>query len=461
LGISFGSINSGLPKDIVQQIIAAEKIPVQKLQARKAKIENKQTLLNDLTTRVENLKGSILGSKTERSFRELTVDVDSDAISATVDKNLAEPGNYKVEVMQLAQKSSAISNGVEDPDETYLGVGYIQYELPNGEEKEVYIDAANSSLNGIAKLINKDQDNGMTATVVNSGDDSDEPWKMIISLEETGDGQKADFPGLYFVDGEVDLWLDNEREARDAKIKLDGFEIELPSNTATELIPGVTLDLKKITNGEEVNIEITEDTPKVKEKVEDLIKNINDVLTFIKEQNNMDENTDSSQTLGGDLTLQTIESRIRGAVFKWVKTEFGDRRVGDIGITFQRSGLLALDAAKLNTSLEKNYKETAQIMTGFFTEEGKTKGFIDNLEEVAKVTLSRPSGTLFTRSQGLKSNIRDIDRKIENTERRIAKKEENLKQKFARLEETISKIKTQGSGLAGLGGGFNPVQQLG
>jgi flagellar hook-associated protein 2 len=88
------------------------------------------------------LKGSILGSKTERSFRELTVDVDSDAISATVDKNLAEPGNYKVEVMQLAQKSSAISNGVEDPDETYLGVGYIQYELPNGEEKEVYIDAA-------------------------------------------------------------------------------------------------------------------------------------------------------------------------------------------------------------------------------------------------------------------------------------------------------------------------------
>jgi flagellar hook-associated protein 2 len=62
----------------------------------------------------------------------------------------------------------------------------------------------------------------------------------------------------------------------------------------------------------------------------------------------------------------------------------------------------------------------------------------------------------------LKSNIRDIDRKIENTERRIAKKEENLKQKFARLEETISKIKTQGSGLAGLAaGGFNPVQQLG
>jgi flagellar hook-associated protein 2 len=71
----------------------------------------------------------------------------------------------------------------------------------------------------------------------------------------------------------------------------------LPSNTATELIPGVTLDLKKITNGEEVNIEITEDTPKIKEKVEDLIKNINEVLKFIKEQNTLDESSDSTQVL--------------------------------------------------------------------------------------------------------------------------------------------------------------------
>jgi flagellar hook-associated protein 2 len=40
-------------------------------------------------------------------------------------------------------------------------------------------------------------------------------------------------------------------------------------------------------------------------------------------------------------------------------------------------------------------------------------------------------------------------------------KEEILKAKFARLEETMSKIKGQGAGLAGLAGPVNPVQQLG
>ena len=320
MAISFGSINSGLPKDIVQQIIKAEKIPLEKMEAKKGKIDNKMRLLSDLTQRVENLRGDIFSNRTERSLRELMVNISGDQVDATVDKNLAEPGTYQLEVTQLAQKSSAISNGVEDKDNTYLGVGYIQYDLPNGETKDVYVDSSNSSLTGIAKLINQDPQNGMRATVVNSGDGSDEPWKIIIALDENGDNNRANFPSIYFVDGQVDLWFDAERKAQDAKIKLDGFEIELPDNQTSDLIPGVTLNLKKARPGEEVTIEIIEDTAKITEKFSSIVNNLNEVLKFIKEQNTLDESSDTSRTLGGDLTLQTIESRIRTAVFKQIST---------------------------------------------------------------------------------------------------------------------------------------------
>ncbi|MDA8793215.1 hypothetical protein N9N67_08215, partial [Bacteriovoracaceae bacterium] len=251
MGISFGSINTGLPKDIVKQLIEAEKIPLKKLETRKTKVEAKKALLGDLTSRVENMRGELLKSKGEKSFRELLLMSSDEAIiNGTVDKNLATPGIYNIEVLNLAQKSSAISNGVEDKDETYVGVGYIQYELPNGETRDVYIDESNSSLSGIAKLINSDKENGMHATVVNDGKGEEEHWRIIISLEETGDGNKANFPYLYLVDGEVDLYLDGNRDARDAKIKFDGFELELPSNQANDLIPGVTLDLRKAKPGE-------------------------------------------------------------------------------------------------------------------------------------------------------------------------------------------------------------------
>jgi flagellar hook-associated protein 2 len=463
LGISFGSINTGLPKDIVQQIMQAEKIPLQKFDERKDKLNSKKTLLNDLSSRIEKLKGLVLQNKTARSLRELKVTTSNDAISASADKNIASPGSYNIEVIELAQKSSAISNGVKDKDKTYTGVGYIKYNLPNGETKSVYIDKENANLTGIAKLINKDDSNGMKATVVDSGDGSKNPWKIIISLEHTGANHMADFPHLYLVDGEVDLFFQGERPAKNAKIKLDGFEIELSENQTADIIPGVNINLKKAKPGEEINIEITEDKVKINEKVQSIVDSINDVLKFIKEQNTLDESTDTSRTLGGDLTLQTIESRIRSAVFQNIKLEKGGtKRVGDIGITFQRDGLLALDQSKLDTELQSSFMDVAQVITGSFSlTEGKIKGFVDFIEDVTNGALARPNGTVTSRKEGIDSQIRQIDQKIERKQVQLERKEQTLKSRFARLEETMSRIQTQGAGLAGLSSMANPITQLG
>lgn len=454
LGISFGSINSGLPKDIVQQLVAAEKIPLQQMEARKAKIENKQALVGQLTGLVEAMKGDILKNKGARSLRELKVQGGSDNIQITADKNIAEPGKYSIEVMDLAQKSSAMSNGVEDKDKTYVGVGYMRVKLPNGDKKEIYIDEENATLTGIAKLINKSSDElGLRANVVNDGTDSDTPWKLIMSLSDTGNANKAEFPYLYLVDGEVDLVFEQTRDAKNAKVKLDGFEIEVPQNRVADLIPGVTIDLKKAKPGEEISFEITEDVEAVGAKIGSLVQNINGVLKFIKEQNSLTEKTDTASTLGGDITLQTIESRLRTAIFTPIMTEKGAKRIGDLGITYSREGVLTFDQAKFDSYVASDYKNASQILNGIYSPTGKSDGFIDVLDRTAQQLLSKPNGALTARSKGLRSNIDQIDRQIATRQRMIDQKEEILKARFARLEETISRIKGQGAGVAGLAGG--------
>lgn len=451
MGISFGSINSGLPKDIVQQIIEAEKIPIQQMEARKSKINDKKSLVQQLSTLVENMRGEVLKNKNARSLRELAVNTgESKNISVTADKNIAEPGKYQLEVMELAQKSSALTNGVEDKDKTYVGVGYIRTFLPNGEEKEIYIDEKNANLTGIAKLINANPELGMRANVINDGKGGDDPYRLIISMSDTGDDNKVKFPYLYLVDGEVDLYFEEERPAQDAKIKLDGFEIEVPANRVTDLIPGLTIDLKKAKPGKEINIEITEDIQKIGGKISSLVDNINNVLKFIKEQNSLNEKSDTSRTLGGDSLLQSIESRIRQSVFTSVMTDDGPMRAGDIGITFQRNGMLQFDQAKFESALSKNYKSVTQTLTGKYNlKGGKTNGFIDILDDTAKILLANPSGAITNRKSGLQSQIGQIDRQISNRQRIVQQKEEVLKAKFARLEETISRIRAQGNGLAG------------
>jgi flagellar hook-associated protein 2 len=439
----------------------AERMPLQKLEMRKGKHAEKMALVGQLTALMETVKSDVDKNGTPRQLREITSVYNENIIDITLDKNTAQPGTHQFEVIQLAQKSSAMTSGFESADDSYVGVGFIQYSLPDGSTKDVYIDSNNSSLKGIAKLVNGDKENGLTASVINDGTDSETPWKLVLAFDGTGDNNRAEFPYFYFVDGDQDFYIEQERPAHDAIVKLDGFEIELPGNKSDKLIPGVTIDLLKVAPGEEFTIKIAEDVGKITEKVSQLVSELNAVLSFIKQQNTLDEKSDTSRTLGGDLILQTLESRIRASIFKDVQTDFGSRRIGDLGLTFQRDGSLSLDDKKLENELASNYEMVSQVLTGKFTlEGGKTDGFMDLIGNMASNSLRNPDGLLYSRKRSLSTNIDQIDRRIETKERHLKSKEQNLKNKFSRLEATVSRIQSQGASLSALGASAQGAVQL-
>ena len=461
MAIAFGSINTGLPKDIVQQIMKAERISVDQMQERKGKINEKKGLVVKLEDLVKQLRETLIQNANERSLLEFKVDTDNELIDVSVDKNAVAPGSYRFEVVRLAQRSSAISSGFADKDDSYIGVGFIKYSTLDGGEKELYIDSDNASLSGVARLINA-QDIGMKATVINDGSGSDTPYRLIMSLTGSGEGSNAKFPHFYFVDGEDDFYLEKEREAQNAIIKLDGFDVEMPTNKISTLIAGATIDLKKAKPGEEININIVQDTEAIAGKISSLVDNINGILSFIKEQNNLDADSDTSRTLGGDSLLQTLESRIRNRIFQGIKTDYGSFRAGDLGIRFSRNGVLEFNKDTLLSRMNENFHNVIQIFTGRVVNGKNVPGLIQHLGTFASGALQSPNGIISSRKNGFQSNIERIDRRIEQRERTLAKKEQVLKNKFARLESTIARLRGQGAGVAVLGNpAQNPVQQLG
>ncbi len=463
LSIAFGSINTGLPKDIVEQIMAAERVPIKSLETRKGKLEEKKGLVTELSGLVETLRTNLAKSSRERDLREFKVKANEEIVDVTVDKDKALPGEYQFEVVELAQKSSALSSGFADKDESYVGVGFIQYTLPDGEDVEIFIDPDNASLNGIAKLINSDPKNGVRASVINDGTGTETPWRLLLSLEKTGDKNNAEFPYFYFVDGDQDLYLEFERQAHDALVKVDGFEIEVDSNKASELIPGVTIDLKRASPGEEFTIKITEDAEAITGKIKEIVEGINTILKFIKEQNALDENTDTSRTLGGEGMLQSLETRLRGAIFRPIVTSEGTMRLSNLGIQFQRNGLLSFEEQTFNAKVNGNYRLASEILVGHRDDEGRThEGFIQNVNAVASDVLRPPSGLIKSRGKNFETTINQIDQQIQRKEKHLEQKERTLKDKFARLEGVISKIKGQGAGIAAMGAPpADAVTQLG
>ena len=202
--------------------------------------------------------------------------------------------------------------------------------------------------------------------------------------------------------------------------------------------------------GKEFTLGIKEDTKSIKGKVEGLVTKLNEVLTFIQNQNKLDKDSDTRNTLGGDITLQTLEYKIRQLVISPLGTEFGSVRMADLGVQFSRAGLLEVSGDKLEKAINQNVDAIAQFFTGVGD---SADGFSNRLDNTVRA-MTREDGAVKSRVDGIKRRIKDIDNQIEMKERQIQRVEENLKEKFSKLEGTMARLKAQQASVAStLGGG--------
>lgn len=447
--ISFGGINTGLPPNIVDQLIEAERIPIKNIEAQKTKQQSKLKLVTDLEAKIQALSTSLQGLAGTKGFKDIKLNSgDQNVVGGVVDPNVGVTGSWNVEVMELAQKAAAMTNGFPDKDRSEIGTGYFRFNTPNGK-KDVYVSGANSTLEGAATAINS-ANVGVRATVLNDRKDPDNPYRLVLSGEGVGGDNRVDYPTLYFLDGDQDLYFDEEREAKNGRVKIDGFEFEVSDNKVEDVIPGVSLELRQATPGKVVNISVKEDMEVVTGKVKTFVDGLNAVLGFIQQQNTMDQNTDTTSTLGGDNILRSIENRLRSLI---QEPQYGVdstiTRINQLGISFNRSGTVEYSEETFNKTLARDPGAVQRFLAG----DGFNTGFINSVRREVTNLLNTQFGQVAVRKKALQDRITRMDDQIANKERQLAIKEDSLRKKFSRLEETMSRLKSQGGAIAGMGGG--------
>jgi flagellar hook-associated protein 2 len=446
MSIRFGSINTGLPPNIVDQILEAEKIPIKNLERQKDNQSAKLKMVEDLQTKLGEIRKSLGELASTRGFSDIKlITGDPSVLSGTVDPGSYQPGNWNVEVVQLAQKASVMTNGFPDRDRTEIGTGYFRFKTPDGTQ-DVYISGQDSTLDGAVKAINAAK-LGVRASVINDRKDPDSPWKIVLSAEGVGSDKGVEFPRVYMLDGDQDLYFESNSEAKNGVVKVDGFEFEISDNTLKDVIPGVTLELKQASPGKAVNVSVKEDLEVVSGKIKSFVDAVNGVLTFTQSQSKLNEKSDTTRTLGGDSLVRTVENRIRQMI---TTPQFGIKgpvtTLNQLGIQFNRSGTLEFDQKAFNAALARN----PDAVQGFFAGDGFSTGFIQTVRREVGNLLNPNSGSISNRSRGLQSKIQQFDDRIAQKERQLVKREEQLRNKFARLEETMSRIKAQGQSMGAM-----------
>jgi flagellar hook-associated protein 2 len=462
MGLKFDPMGGGQFKQLVAQIIEAEKQPLKQLEARKKVEDAKMKLFQEFKGKFTGFEKTLNEFSNFRKFRELKVDLGDgeNVISVTVDKERAEPGSYSLTVESLATRTSAISNGFENPDSADLGNGFIVVDGPEGA-MEIYVDAKNSSLRGIANAINRTKNSPVQASVVQDETDPDAPWRLILTAKADGAKNQLTIPEFYFLDGNGEFYFDDSRDAENALIVLDGFEIESPSNDIKDFLTGVNLHLKGARPDRPVTFTISEDYKKVAGKVKGLVDQLNGILEFINKQNQVDERSDTKTMFTGDSSLNSIEYRLRNIIHEGFPVEDANADDGvrykflnQIGITFTKAGNLEFSEEKFQKALEDDFNGVSEMITGEFGLANQMKVVVENFTRTG-------TGLLVNRENAIKSRIRKIDDDITRKERRIEQKTQAVTDQFARLQGTLANMQRQQNYLsASMGAGGNPISQL-
>ncbi len=202
---------------------------------------------------------------------------------------------------------------------------------------------------------------------------------LVVSQADTEvvgpEGLKLSFADGALVAGDifqVSTFAPTLQQAADAQVAIGSsaegaspIVIRSETNTVKDVIPGLTLTLKGVTTdaGGPVTIKTELDSDAVKDKINALITAYNGVMQFIDDQNKFDSDTKEAGTLLGDLTLMSVQSRLRAAVTDPVAGLSQKlNALSTIGVRTDVNGRLVFrDPSRLTQALEDNFDAVVKL----------------------------------------------------------------------------------------------------
>ncbi|MCU6191004.1 flagellar filament capping protein FliD [Enterobacter sichuanensis] len=472
---NFLGMGSGLPFDELlakERSISSVKLNpyLQKQKTYNGKISAWGSISSALSTLKDNL-----GKLEDEGFNGVSVS-DNKTFKATAGKG-AIPNSYSIAVEQLAKAHQlGVTQNSRDKD---IGKNSATVTIEmEGSEKPLVVELKSdeTSLDDIAKKINA-QKGDVAAEVVTVKEGE---HKLVLTSKKTGkDGEMT-----IKVTGDADVQkaFDTATEVtkpQNAVIWLNGDKIERSSNTIKDLITGVTLELREVSEKEgssfkEESLTITEDTSKVKSLIEEFVKNYNSYLSTVAsvtkytapDRDKLEEgeiplpDTDNG-ALFSDGNLRRLTSQLKATVGGEYR-DAGDviTSLGRLGITVtfdgktgdDRSGALGtltIDSKKLDAALKDNPKEVEALFLG----KGGQEGIKDRMEGIFntylgdKDAVAKKDGVIETTLESLREQEKRVGKQITAVQKRIDEAMLRKEKEYQYLDKAMSEMNSMSSRL--------------
>ncbi|MFN5100535.1 MAG: flagellar filament capping protein FliD [Burkholderiaceae bacterium] len=232
--------------------------------------------------------------------------------------------------------------------------------------------------------------------------------------------------------------------AADAELRVNGLTLKRSSNTVTDAIPGLTLNLQGTTPSA-ATLALSRDPSKLKEKVQALVKSYNDTMSDFAilsgPKNKKDETDVYSGSLQNDSTLSNLKIQLRSLFTGNSSTPGGSvQALRDLGVSIQKDGTLAIDEKKLDSALADNYTEIVTMMTA--DRENKSNFGVSKRglagDAVKRLNdLMGTSGLLMSQTESSQRQIKRYETDLANLEKRMEILLARYTQQFSIMDDIV------------------------
>ena len=451
-GIS--GIGSGIDIDsIVGALVNAQKAPKEAQLARLEKATTSRfSALGQLKGALSELQSSLKSLNDASLFQKRSAtSADATRLTASATKDAAA-GTYQVQVKSLASSSKVASAEIAGAASATFNAGQLTISVGGTALEEVDI-AQGAKLGDIASAINtKLGSKGIGATVVSDPDTG--AARLVLSSNKTGDGQAVtlqatapnaagatfELQSLNIAAGVGSLSSSGSgagfiSEAKNAEIEIDGIALRPTSNSVSDAISGVTLNLLKAELGVTTKVTVAEDKSSVTAGLKKFVDSYNKLIATSNELTAVVQVGEGKAPvtggLVGDSSVRSVLSGLRSELVEYADQD-GIRVLADLGITTQKDGTLKIDDTKLNAALSENYDSVAGFLTGesglMARLDSKVEGFV------------KSGGILEQRMNGLQGTLKSVDEQREDLSRRVEQLQTRLYAQYNAMDSLVSQL---------------------
>lgn len=272
-------------------------------------------------------------------------------------------------------------------------------------------------------------------------------FKLASTSANATAGTQVDLTGTgnddQFFSGRGLTFHDKAVSASDASLTVDGISITRSSNSFSDVITGLTINLLDTTSSAGT-VSVTTDTSQVETKIRTLVEAFNSAMTTFKTLSDPDASGDNAGILSGDSALSSIQRQVKNMFLEISSTPGTNLSYfSDLGVEMSRTGQLEIDETVLATALSSNYADVRKIISAD-TDNQTTVGTLSRgLAGDALIVLDDlldSSGTIATRTTTEEAQISDHQEALAALDVRMQDIYDRYIRQFTAMEQAIDEM---------------------